>query len=197
MLAKLSRRDRLALTVGAIATALFLVVRFGVFPLLDRLPGRDRAVEEKRLALLQDQRLVASAGLEQAKLAQAEERLKVLEVGLLESPSASLVNAEWQRLVRELADSKGIELISSEVVRVESASPDYDMVVGRTQFRCRLEQLVDFLAGLATSPKLLSATRLRVTGLQGDPKQHLNVELTVGTAVRAKGIGGSPTAPQR
>lgn len=179
--------------VAGVATALFLLIQFGVIPLLDRGAAGGGTVEEKELTLQRYQRLVAGTGTEQAKLATAEERLKGLEAGLLESASASLASAEWQRLVRELADSQGIELGSSEFLRMQALSPDYALVLGRVQFRSRLDQLVDFLAALATSPKLLSVQRTRIAASQGDPQKRLNVDLTIGAAIRA----GKPasTAP--
>ncbi len=197
MLAKLRPRDRIALALGAIAATLFLVMKFGVFPLLDRLPEGPKAIEEKELTLRLSQRLVAASGIEQTKLTTAQERLKSLEASLLESTSPSLANAEWQRLVRELADSKGIELGSSEFLRMQDLSPDYALVTGRVQLRCRLDQLVDFLVAVATSPKPLSIRRLRISTSQGDPEKRMNVELMIGAAMRAVKLTKGATADQR
>jgi Tfp pilus assembly protein PilN len=52
------------------------------------------------------------------------------------------------------------------------------------QFRCRLDQLVDFLVALATFPKLLSVTDLAVINSQGDKEGRLTVQLTIGAATR-------------
>jgi hypothetical protein len=185
MLEKLSPRDRVALKVAAAAVALFLVVQLGVLPLFDKMRGTPREVGEQELMLRRYQRLVAESTSQGRIRAAAEARLKDLESGLLESASPSLANAEWQRLMRDLADQKGLELGSSEVLRVEGLSSDYAMVLGRVQLRCRLDQLVDLLVALATSPKLLRATALKVSALQGDPQKRLQVELTIGALMRA------------
>ena len=183
MLSKLTHRDRIALTAGAAAVALFVVVKLAVFPLLDRSQGG--SVEEKELTLRRSQRLVASSGVELADLEEVQERVKTLEAGLLEGSSSSLASAEWQRLIRELADSKGIGLGSTELVRVQGAGPNYALVIGRVTLRCRLDQLVDFLAALATAPRILSVTRLRVTSVQGDTEKRMNIEMMIGAAMRA------------
>jgi type II secretion system (T2SS) protein M len=195
VLSKLKSRDRIALAAGAAAVALFFVVKFGLFPLLDRWPGG--SLEEKELTLRRSQRLVASSGTELANLGAAGERVRTLEAGLLDSPSPSLANAEWQRLVRELADSKGLELGSTEFLRVQQASPNYGLVVGRVTLRCRLDQLVDFLAALATAPRIFSVTRLRLAPIPGDAEKRINVEMMVGAAVRAMqgAKGGAPDQP--
>ena len=146
MFEKLSRRDRIALGVGVGAAALFLLLNFGVFPLFERLDISPEVVQQKEVELRRDKRLLAEAELEKAHLSAASERLKGLETGLLESSSPALANAEWQRLVGQLADSKGIELGTSELLRIQDLGAGYSLVTGRVQFRCRLDQLVDFLA---------------------------------------------------
>lgn len=197
MLAKLKPRDRIAFMVGAMATALFLLMKVGVFPLLDRLPLGTEAAEQKELTLRRAQRLVADSGAEQTRLATVQEGLKSLEASLLESPSASLANAEWQRLVRELADSKGIALGSTEFLRIEELGSDYALVTGRVTLRCPLNQLVDFLVALATAPRLLSVTRLRISAAPGDPERRLNVELMIGAAMRAVKAAKNAITDQR
>ena len=185
MLKKLAPRDRLALMVAGIAVAVFLLAEFGLLPLYDLLHASTGGVEDKELTLRRDQRLVAGAGNLPALRAAADQDLKRAEVGLLESPSAPLANAEWQRIIRELADQKGVELISSEVLRTQGLSPDYSLVAGRALIRCRLDQLVDLLAAFGTSPKLLVATNLHVTPLTGDAQKRLQVEIAVAAPMRA------------
>ena len=107
-----------------------------------------------------------------------------LEAGLLESSTPSLASAEWQQVVGELAESKGIEVGSSELLRTQELGAGYYLVTGRVQFRCRLDQLVDFLVGLSGLPRLLSVTALSVYAPQGDPQGRLNVQLTIGAAAR-------------
>jgi hypothetical protein len=179
---------------GAVAVGLFLVVQFGVFPMLNRMPQTQGDVEGREVTLRRYQRLVRESALEQVKLITARDRLTGLELGLFEGPSPSLANAAWQRLVRELADSRGVELVSSELLQTQDLASKYSLVVGRIQLRCRLDQLVDFLVALANSPKLMSVTRMRMWAMQGDEKKRLNVELTIGapvlTAKLAEGARG-------
>jgi hypothetical protein len=184
MFKKLSRRDRIALGAGLGAAALFVLLNYGLLPLLGSLDISPGVIQQKEVELRRDQRLLAEAELEKAHLSAARERLKGLEAGLLENSSPSLANAEWQRLVGQLADSKRIEVGSREVLRIQELGAGYSLVTGRVQFRCRLDELVDFLAALAASPKLLSTRDLDVLSFQGDPKQKLTVELTIGAATR-------------
>ena len=197
MFEKLSPRDRIALMIAAGAAALFLIVQFGVFPLLDRSAEGEVVVPQKESALRRDQRLLAQAEGEQARIAVAQDRLKALEAGLLESPSPSLANAEWQRLVGQLADSKGIELGSSEFLRTQDLGSGYALVTGRVQFRCRLDQLVDFLVAVGSAPKLLAVTGMALSAVQGDPEKRLTVELTIGAATRAVAPSAAPASEPR
>ena len=194
MWAKLSRRDRIALTAAAVAAALFMLLNFGVFPLFEHLGASPEVVQRNEVELRRDKRLLAEGELEKTHLTAAADRLKGVEAGLLESPSPSLANAEWQRLVGQLADSKGIQLGSSEFLRIQELGAGYSLVTGRVQLRCRLDQLVDFLVALASSPKLLSVTRLMVIGSQGDPQGRLGVQLTIGAATRTVKPAGDEAA---
>jgi hypothetical protein len=184
MLEKLSRRDRIALGAGVGAAALFLLLNFGVLPLLDRLGASPEAVQQRESELRREKRLLAEEELEKAHLSAARVRLKDLETGLLESSSPTLANAEWQRLVGQVAESKGIELGSSEFLRTQELGAGYSLVTGRATFRCRVDQLVDFLVALAAFPRLLSVTGLAVFASQGDPQGRLNVQVTIGAATR-------------
>jgi hypothetical protein len=194
MFKKLSRRERIALGAGVGAATLFIVLNYGAFPLLEGLDTSAEVIQQKEVELRRDQRLLAETELEKTHLRAARERLKGLEAGLLESSSPSLANAEWQKLVGQLADSKGIEAGSREVLRVQELGAGYSLVTGRVQFRCRLDQLVDFLAALAAFPKLLSVADVDVISPQGDPKQKLIVQLTIGAATRTVKQAGDETA---
>lgn len=185
VLSKLSRRDRMTLLIGAALALLLLMVNYVVLPLLDGLTANPAAVQQEEIELRRDQHLLAQAGLEKTRVALASDHLKELEAGLLESDSPSLANAEWQHLIGQLADGNGITLGSSEFLRVQDLGGGYSLITGRLQFRCRLDQLVNFLVGLAASPKLFSVTHLTVNAPQGDPHGNLDVDLTVGAAVRA------------
>jgi hypothetical protein len=180
MLKNLQPRDRIAVTLGAAGVGLFLVLQFLVLPLWDRLHNAAGDTEGKELTLQRDQRLVRESAVEQSKLTAARERLKVVESGLLESPSASLANAEWQRLVRELADAQGVELASSELLHTEDLGGGYALVVGRAQLRCSMDKFLAFMVALANSPKVMSVTKMRLWALQGDPQKRLSLEITIG-----------------
>jgi Type II secretion system (T2SS), protein M subtype b len=196
MLKKLPKKDQVALIACAVAVGLFVVVQFGLFPALDSQPQSDGGVQTKEMTLQRSQRLVKESLQDQTKLAAARERLANLESGLLESPSASLANAEWQRLVREQADSQGIELNSSEFLHAQDLGNGYSLVLGRVQLRCRMDQLLQFLVALANSPKLLSVTHLRISALQGDQQDRVNAELSIGAPMRTAKPAKSAQGPK-
>ena len=184
MFKKLSRRDQIALGIGVGGVVLFLLLNFGVLPLFEQMGEGAQSVQQKEVDLRRDKRLLAEEAIEKTSLATAREHLKSLEAGLLQGSTPSLANAEWQQLVSQLAESKGIELGSSELLRIQELGRDYSLVTGRVQFRCRLDQLVDFMVALAGYPKLLSVTGLSVVAAQGDPQGRLMVRLTIGAAAR-------------
>ena len=185
MFKKLSRRDQIALGIGVGGVSLFLLLNFAVLPLFEQLGAGTGSAQQKEIELRRDKRLLAEEGVDKTSLAAAREHLKSLEGGLLEGSTPSLASAEWQQLVGQLAESKGIELGSSELLRTQELGRDYSLVTGRVQFRCRLDQLVDFMVALTGFPKILSVTGLSVVAAQGDPQGRLLVRLTIGAAARA------------
>jgi len=185
MFKKLGRRDQIALGIGGSGVVLFLLLNFGVLPLFEQLSAGTGSVQQKEIELRRDKRLLAEEGIEKTSLAAAREHLKSLEAGLLNATTPSLASAEWQQLVGELAESKGIELGSSELLRTQELGKGYSLVTGRVQFRCRLDQLVDFLVSVAGLPKLLSVTGLSVVAVQSDPQGRLLVRLTIAAAARS------------
>jgi len=185
MFKKLGRRDQIALGIGAGGVFLFLLFNFVLLPLFEQLGAGTESVQKKEIELRRDKRLLAEESIEKTSLAAAREHLKSLEAGLLEGSTPSLASAEWQQSVGQLAESKGIDLGSSELLRTQDLGKGYSLVTGRVQFRCRLDQLVDFMVALAGFPKILSVTGLSVVAAQGDPQGRLAVRLTIGAAVRA------------
>ncbi|MGD0125033.1 MAG: type II secretion system protein GspM [Terriglobia bacterium] len=185
MFKKLSRRDQIALGIGAGGVVLYLLLSFGVLPLFEQLGASTESNQQKVIELRREKRLVAAEGIEKTSLTTAQEHLKSLEAGLLEGATPSLASAEWQQLVAQLAESKGIELGSSELLHTQELGRGYSLVTGRVQFRCRLDQLVDFVVALSGFPKILSVTGLSVTAVQSDPQGRLIVRLTIGAAARA------------
>jgi len=181
---KLSRREQIALGLGTGGVFLFLLLNFAVLPLFEQPGASTESAQQKEVELRRDKRLVAEEGVAKTSLAAAREHLKSLEAGLLEGSTPSLAGAEWQQLVGQVAESKGIDLTSSELLRTQQLGPGYSLVTGRVQFRCRLDQLVDFMVALAGYPKLLSVTGLSVVAAQGDPQGRLMVRLTIGAAAR-------------
>jgi TctA family transporter len=181
---KLSRRDRIALIAGAAAIALFALFDFGILPLLERLGTSPEVIQQREVEIRRDQRLLVDAKLEAARFTTAEGSVKGLEVGLLDNSLPSLASAEWQRVVGQVADSKGLPLSSREFLHIQELGAGYSLVTGRVQFRCRLDQLVDFLVALASSPKALAVTGLSAYVARGDPQGGLNVQLTIGAVAR-------------
>ncbi|SPE32208.1 hypothetical protein SBA2_670073 [Acidobacteriia bacterium SbA2] len=185
MFKKLGRRDQIALGIGAGGVVLYLLLSFGVLPLFEQLGASTESNQQKVIELRREKRLVAAEGIEKTSLTTAREHLKSLEAGLLEGATPSLASAEWQQLVAQLAESKGIELGSSELLHTQVLGRGYSLVTGRVQFRCRLDQLVDFVVALSGFPNILSVTGLSVVAVQSDPQGRLIVRLTIGAAARA------------
>ena len=194
----LSKPDRRALTVAAVAVLLYVVFQFAVFPVWDRWQQQraNLALEERTLAKYRE--AVQSVGVQSAATTTLEARLRETEAGLLSSQTAPLASAELQEWVKQLTAKQSIEMRSSEFLPVKPLGSAYVQVPLGFQFQGRLDQLVNLLEDIKNNERLLTVSRLSVQA--GDPKQKsLNVSMVIAGIMRASPATGpgDRQSPQR
>lgn len=182
----MGERDKRALKIAGAALALFLVLRFGVFPIWDRwgeaganLPLRERTLAKYREA-------VQTVGLRSAETVSLEARLREAEAGLLTSETTALASAELQDLVKQLTSAQSIDVRTSEFLTVKPLGGNYLQVPLGLQFQCRLDQLVNFLNELQGGSKCLAVSRLLIQ-TTGAKEKLVSVNMTVAGIMRSAG----------
>ena len=163
-MAALSQRDRRALIMLGVAVALFLVLQLDMFaPSAASGPAAsDAALDalEQRLQLAQIQ--ARQRPLTEAELSAAQRRLERVESRLLESADPALAQAEMRSLVGQLLDAEGIPLRSSRFSPVKLEQDRYAQVPLVVEFTCGIEQMVNFMAAIANSSRLLATRDIRI-----------------------------------
>ena len=175
----MSERDKRALMILGGALALF-----GVLQLDFWLPGGSSgsvssgAIEslEQRLQLAQVK--ARQRPLTEAELQAAQKQLDAREKRLLESTDAALAQAEMRSLIGDLITAEGIEMKSSRFTRVDLEGESYSKVPLTVDFSCQIEQIVNLLASIANSERLLTPRDLRIRVGNKDIKS-VEVRLTV------------------
>jgi Tfp pilus assembly protein PilO len=181
----LQQRDRRALKGMAAAVAVWLLLRFAIFPAWDRWDEAREQLPMREAALIKYRQAIQTLGAATESEELLQRRLRQAEEGLLQGATPALAAAELQEWVRQTAASRDIEVRSSEFLPVRSQQNGYAQVPVGLQFQCRLDQLVSFLEELQTSSRILTIPRFQAQARGNDKEKLVNVSLTVAGLTRA------------
>ena len=139
-------------------------------------PTDSTALAEKRLAKLRDTAATVPAKEEILKGVAAE--LAKREAGLLPGDTAAQAQAQLLTILRRLCAGQQIEIKSTEQAGIAPLGDAYGAVSVAINVECRMEQLINLLADLATQPQLLTTSEIQVVA--ANPKEKtVNVRLAV------------------
>lgn len=151
--------------------------------------GDSVALAEKRLAKLREEASTIPAREEILKKVTAE--LATREKGLLNAATAAQAQAQLIQIVRNLghAENPPVEIRSTELIPVQPLGEAYGEAAVAVQIDCKIDQLLNILAGIAARPEMVSTSDLRITA--ANPKDKtLGVHLTVSGVVPRKLVPG-------
>ncbi len=153
-------------------------------------PSETPARAEARLAQLRETAATVPAKEELLKNAQAD--LAVREKGLLIADTAPQAQGELIQIVRDLGrrETPSVEIRGTDGLAVRSFGDAYGEVTVSVQIECRIDQLINMLAGIAARPELVSTGDLRITS--ANPK-----EKTVGVHLTVTGVVPRKLVPEK
>jgi hypothetical protein len=178
---KLDRRTILTLVAGV---AVILILRFGVYS--DKSSEIVSSTEsipiaEKRLERLRQ--IAATVPGKETLLKQANAELAVREKGIIRAETWAQAQAQLLEAIRRIGNGNGIDVRGAEELRAATKlSDDYGEVRVAVAFTCGLEQLVNFLAGLANEPQILATYEMHVASANAKQKT-VQVRLSVSGVV--------------
>ena len=180
----LDRRTALLLVLGVGAV---LVLRFGVFsdsPAETTVAASDSIpVAEKRLEKLRQ--VASTVPGKETVLKQVTAELEEREKGIVKADTAAQAEAHLLDTIRRIGLANSIDARGAEEMRVRPLAADYGEVMVAVTFNCGIEQLVNFLAGLANEPEVMATQEIHIA--TGDAKQKtVQVRLSVSGVVPKK-----------
>ena len=180
----LDRRTALLLVLGVGAV---LVLRFGVFsdsPAETTVAASDSIpVAEKRLEKLRQ--VASTVPGRETVLKQVTAELEEREKGIVKADTAAQAEAHLLDTIRRIGLANSIDARGAEEMRVRPLAADYGEVMVAVTFNCGIEQLVNFLAGLANEPEVMATQEIHIA--TGDAKQKtVQVRLSVSGVVPKK-----------
>ncbi|MCS7316026.1 MAG: GspMb/PilO family protein [Bryobacterales bacterium] len=195
---KLSPRDRRALLLLAAAVAVAAVV-YVAAPAEAPAPVRpvaddDIPAAEKRLARLR--LLAASVPGKQEVLRAVTAELESREKGIIRAETGPQAQARVLEIVRRAAKAlpSALEIRGIELGPIRPYGEEYGEAIVSVSLECRIEELINLLAEIASQPEMVALQELRISA--GDAKKKtLNARVTVSGIVprslvpEKKGLG--------
>lgn len=179
-------RDRRALTWLAVSALLGLIVYFwptGAGTVVVVAPtGDPLTLAETRLARLRES--AAAVPAKETVLKKVSADLAVREKGIIQAETAAQAQAQLIQIVRRLgaAEIPAIDIRSTELNPIHPFGGSYGEASVAVQIECRIDQLVNLLASLATQPELVATSDLRVLSSNAKEKT-VAVRMTVSGVV--------------
>jgi type II secretory pathway component PulM len=175
---KISARDKKVLIAGVVVAGLVFIFYVGtsVVPVGD---GLSNEVQFKRRTLLGQKEMVIREDRYKARINEYRQRLKQDLSRCLPGENASLAGAELQKVLKDLADQNGVEIIRRDVQQVQKLENDLVKVSVRIETQCALDQLVRFLTAIENYGKFLNVDELMVTAFRMQKRFEIRPGLTV------------------
>jgi hypothetical protein len=145
----------------------------------------DLAAAQRRLARLREIAVTVPEREEILKKVNGE--LAVREKGLIVADTAAQAQAQLIQIIRTLgrAENPPVEIRTTEGFGLRPLGDAYGEATVSVLVECRIDQLINMLAGLAARPELVSTSDLRVTSSNAKEKT-IGVHLTVAGVVPRK-----------
>jgi Tfp pilus assembly protein PilO len=178
MIGTLSSRERTIVFAGAGLVVLVLGWLFLVSPLLDRNSATAGLVPERERALTRRMDLLARREQIAADLDAATARVDRLASRLLTAAAPAVAASELQKLVKDMAAEATTEIRSERILPPEERGELLEIPV-EIAVSAEIRQLVDLLARVEGSQKLLTVKDLRVRVVNVSQPKELLATLTV------------------
>ncbi|HTW67142.1 MAG TPA: type II secretion system protein GspM [Bryobacteraceae bacterium] len=150
---------------------------------------------QKRLAILRKQ--AATLPGHEAVLKQASAELSQREKGLIPGETADEAQAQLLQVVKRVArqQTPPLEMSQIELGRPRTYGSAYGQVSVSITLTCRIEDLVNFLAGLGAQPELVATEEIRF-GAARNKQKTIPIRLTVTGLVARRLIPKEKGIPQ-
>jgi len=177
-LGRLSPRERSIVVGGAAILAVVVFWLFVVTPLRERTSATSDLVPERERLLARRLDLLARRAQIAAELESANTRVERLNARLLTAASPAVVASELQKIVKDMAAEARTEIRSERILPPEERGDLLEIPV-EIAVSAEIRQLVDLLARVEGSQKLLTVKDLRVRVVNVSQPKELLATLTV------------------
>jgi len=175
---QITGREQKFIIIGAVAVAIIAVFYFVTAPS----PASEEAgltVEQQRRALLQSREIVAQEPVYRARSEQYRQRLQQLKAMFLPGDNASIAGAELQRVLKDLADQSGVDIVRRTIRGEQKLQNSIVKVSVNIETNCQPDELVKFLTAIENHDKHLSVDELQINSFRIQKRYQMRPILTV------------------
>lgn len=180
-------RSRDIRALAWLAVALILAGAYQFWPAGSGSAGASVSADEVALAEQRLERLrevTASVPAKRNVLEQVSAELAEREAGLIAAETGAQAQATMIQLLRQVGteEAPGVQITATQLGRLQPLGDDYGAASVTIRMECHIEQLINFLAGVAALEQLIATENMNIVS-SDDAGKMLNVELTFTGAV--------------
>lgn len=179
----LQAREKRALLLLVPAVAIWLIIEFwpsGSAGPAVVAPVDNVAAAERRLQRLREIAATVPAKEEMLKGVSAD--LALREKGLILADTAAQAQAQVLQVLRRVAKDASLDIRPVEMAPIRPLGDNYGEATVSVQIDCRIDQLVNLLAGLTAQSELIATDEIHIIS-QNSKQKTLVVRLTVSGVV--------------
>jgi type II secretory pathway component PulM len=186
---KVSARERKFLIVGGCAVVASALLYFGI-NLAPGGEGLSKTVEYKKTLLARQREIIAKEDLYKLRIDQYRRRLSQDKTRLLPGDNPSIAGAELQKVLKEIADKNGIEILRKDTQAQKKLQDDLIKISVRVEINCVPDQLIQFLAAVENYEKSLTVDLLAINSFRIQKRYEIRPNITISGY-----IAGAPEKP--
>ena len=178
MIGNMSRRERALIGLGVVAGALVLGWEFVVQPIRDRNVTAAELVPVREQVLARRMELVGRKAIIARDLEATNGQLQALADRFLPASTPAVAASELQKLVKEIAAKASTEIRSERILPPVERGELVEIPV-EVAVSAEVRQLVDILARLEQTPKLLTVQDLKIRVINVSQPKELLATITL------------------
>ena len=136
-------------------------------------------VEFKKKLLQRERETIGREEAYKARVEQYKERLEQHMTRLLPGDNPNVAGAELQKVLKDLADQNGVEIMQRNVQREQKIEDSLVKVSVRIETNCVPEELVRYLAAIESHEKFLTVDELVINSIKVQKKYEIRPSITV------------------
>ncbi len=185
---KVTAREKKFLVVGGGIVAMAALIYLAAV-LIPSGAGATGSVELKKRMLLKQKETLVREQEYKNRVEQYKQRLAKDLTRVLPFDNPTIAAAELQKVLKEIADRNGVEIIRKDIQQEKKVQENLIKVSVKIETNCVPDQLVQFLAAIENYDKFLSVDELVVNSFRIQKKYEIRPIVVVSGYIVA------PTAP--